>query len=102
MLMAKMPLCTKACFQMESDVFLAALLDVAVPPAEGKQPQLTPEKPCERLLTVTKLTLHFHLTVGLVAVLWEMLDRKLKFMILLLKAILELMRLLSCWMLLRR
>lgn len=49
---------------MESDVFLAALLDVAVPPAKGKQLQLTPEKPSERLSTVTKLTLHFHLTAG--------------------------------------
>ena len=48
---------------MESNAVLAALLDVAVPPAEGKQLQLTPEKPSERLLTFAKLTLRFHLAV---------------------------------------
>lgn len=45
---------------MESNTFLAASLDVAVPPAKGKQLQLTPEKPPERLLTFAKLTLRFH------------------------------------------
>ena len=40
---------------MESNALLAAWLDVAVPPAKGKQLQLTLEKPSERLLTIHKI-----------------------------------------------
>lgn len=49
---------------MESNPVLAASLVVAVPPAKGKQPRLAPEKPSERPLTFTKLTLRSHLAEG--------------------------------------